>query len=213
MPYAAKAVIQHEYIAGTLNLWLTFWLPMNQKVKPLDTVWIVEIDAVPTAVTSSVWVDAHTMKLIITGLGSKPARVTVQFDGPDPNLCTTWGKDWEPWGPILSTDLTATLFFSGAILLWYGSVASIPSGWHLCDGMNGTPDLRDRFIVGARQDVGGNAKTYVDSTWTKTGGDVVHSHSGDTGMVNYGFAFDALSGIDDAFHLPPYYALAYIMKL
>lgn len=38
---------------------------------------------------------------------------------------------------------------AGAILLWSGSIASIPSGWVLCDGLNSTPDLRDRFIVGA----------------------------------------------------------------
>lgn len=37
----------------------------------------------------------------------------------------------------------------GMIMMWSGSVASIPSGWALCDGTNGTPDLRNRFIVGA----------------------------------------------------------------
>ncbi len=37
----------------------------------------------------------------------------------------------------------------GGIIMWNGSVASIPSGWALCNGANGTPDLRDRFIVGA----------------------------------------------------------------
>lgn len=36
---------------------------------------------------------------------------------------------------------------SGAIAIWSGSTASIPSGWVLCDGNNGTPDLRDRFVV------------------------------------------------------------------
>lgn len=38
---------------------------------------------------------------------------------------------------------------SGFIGMWSGSIASIPSGWYLCDGTNGTPNLRDRFIVGA----------------------------------------------------------------
>src|SRR5690606_19832012 len=37
----------------------------------------------------------------------------------------------------------------GGIIMWSGSIASIPAGWALCDGTNGTPDLRDRFIVGA----------------------------------------------------------------
>lgn len=38
---------------------------------------------------------------------------------------------------------------SGIITIWSGSVSSIPSGWVLCDGNNNTPDLRNRFIVGA----------------------------------------------------------------
>lgn len=44
--------------------------------------------------------------------------------------------------------LSATLP-SGIILLWSGQTTNIPSGWTLCDGSNGTPDLRNRFIVGA----------------------------------------------------------------
>ncbi|HQZ60518.1 MAG TPA: hypothetical protein PLQ39_12655, partial [Acinetobacter sp.] len=44
----------------------------------------------------------------------------------------------------------------------------IPSGWNLCDGTNGTPDLRDKFIVGASQDEGGIAKTNILGTLTKT---------------------------------------------
>jgi len=33
--------------------------------------------------------------------------------------------------------------------MWSGAIAAIPTGWVLCDGNNSTPDLRDRFIVGA----------------------------------------------------------------
>ncbi|HMP75131.1 MAG TPA: hypothetical protein PKE12_02430 [Kiritimatiellia bacterium] len=40
-------------------------------------------------------------------------------------------------------------FPSGGIALWSGSIASIPEGWALCDGSNGSPDLRDRFVMGA----------------------------------------------------------------
>lgn len=47
----------------------------------------------------------------------------------------------------LSTDLR--FMPSGGIILWSGSVATIPAGWVLCDGLNGTPDLRDRFVIGA----------------------------------------------------------------
>jgi hypothetical protein len=35
------------------------------------------------------------------------------------------------------------------VAVWSGSIEGIPTGWHLCDGSNGTPDLRDKFVVGA----------------------------------------------------------------
>ena len=38
---------------------------------------------------------------------------------------------------------------SGVVVSWYGDKVNVPSGWAICDGTNGTPDLRDRFIVGA----------------------------------------------------------------
>ena len=37
----------------------------------------------------------------------------------------------------------------GGIILWSGATNDIPTGWALCDGQNGTPDLRDRFVLGA----------------------------------------------------------------
>ncbi|GAI52202.1 unnamed protein product, partial [marine sediment metagenome] len=37
----------------------------------------------------------------------------------------------------------------GAIVLWSGAIVDIPDGWILCDGNNGTPDLRNKFVVGA----------------------------------------------------------------
>ena len=37
----------------------------------------------------------------------------------------------------------------GGIIIWSGAQNAIPQYWQLCDGTNGTPDLRDRFIVGA----------------------------------------------------------------
>ena len=45
-----------------------------------------------------------------------------------------------------------SLFPSGGIIMWSGAINDIPVGWALCDGSNGTPDLRDRFIVGAGRD-------------------------------------------------------------
>lgn len=37
----------------------------------------------------------------------------------------------------------------GAIVVWSGAENNIPANWHLCDGTNGTPDLRDKFVLGA----------------------------------------------------------------
>ena len=34
-------------------------------------------------------------------------------------------------------------------MIWSGASNAIPSGWVLCNGSNGTPDLRNRFVVGA----------------------------------------------------------------
>jgi len=72
----------------------------------------------------------------------------------------------------------ANSFPSGGIIIWSGSSAAIPSGWLLCDGTSSTPDLRDRFVVGA-------GSTYaVDATGGSKDAVVVsHSHtlSGTTG--------------------------------
>jgi microcystin-dependent protein len=48
-----------------------------------------------------------------------------------------------------TANITIPTVPAGGIIMWSGSVASIPSGWFLCDGANGTPDLRNRFVVGA----------------------------------------------------------------
>lgn len=37
----------------------------------------------------------------------------------------------------------------GIICIWAGAIVDIPSGWSLCDGSGGRPDLRDRFVIGA----------------------------------------------------------------
>jgi hypothetical protein len=59
---------------------------------------------------------------------------------------------------------------SGLIAMWKGSIASIPAGWALCNGSNGTPDLRDKFVVGADADVGGVAKSTVAGAAAQAGG-------------------------------------------
>jgi len=147
-------------------------------------------------------------------------------------------------------NITATGFTGGGIvpvggiIMWSGSVPTIPTGWALCNGSNSTPDLRDRFIVGAggsyaNAAVGGTANAIVVShTHTATVTDPGHFHSyGEAQRVQVGndndVAYDATSS--GAFNtgsnttgisvsnstegssgtnqnLPPYYALAYIMR-
>jgi hypothetical protein len=156
--------------------------------------------------------------------------------------------------PILqNAPASAPAVPSGGIILWSGSTGSVPSGWYLCDGTNGTPDLRNSFIVGAGNTyavgaTGGTADAIVVShTHTATSTSVVtdpgHHHmsqgnaapnGGGAGAVyssgsgnQPGYATtDATTGITVATtttnasagvsgtgqNLPPYYALAYIMK-
>jgi hypothetical protein len=76
----------------------------------------------------------------------------------------------------------------GVIVMWSGSVASIPSGWGLCDGTHGTPDLRDKFIVGARQDEAAVAKTNVTGALTQSGGSTAlpaHTHGIDHNHASF----------------------------
>ena len=152
-------------------------------------------------------------------------------------------------------------FVRGMIMIWSGYISEIPSGWALCDGQNGTPDLRGRFIVGAGRD-GANAVYY--QTKTKNPEDPIrtvkftlraedlpahrHMYIGDSNAPGddltliegvdgrsgkgsgYGakiltdsmiYAADSTHGVRQTSSTittlidvrPPYYALAYIMKL
>jgi hypothetical protein len=75
--------------------------------------------------------------------------------------------------------------------MWSGTVATIPAGWLLCNGSSGTPDLRDRFIIGARQDDAGTAKTNVTGALTQSGGTkdaitVSHTHTATSTVTDPG---------------------------
>ena len=80
----------------------------------------------------------------------------------------------------LPTMQTITSFVTGMIIMWYGTVATIPAGWYLCNGSNSTPDLRNRFVIAADADSGGVAKTTVTGVPTQAAGTadaVVVSHT------------------------------------
>ena len=148
----------------------------------------------------------------------------------------------------------------GGIIMWSGTIASLATSapnFKLCDGNNGTPDLRNRFIIGANADDGGVAKSNVETalfsnsdpndpssgiakqfggfknavllshTHTQTGGTtnddggahVPGSPSAGGNMTNISTTGINQAGADsttqtgkDA-NLPPYFALAYIMRI
>jgi microcystin-dependent protein len=124
----------------------------------------------------------------------------------------------------------------GGIIMWSGSIASIPTGWALCNGSSGTPDLRDRFIVGA-----GNNYSVAGVGGTTDSQLPAHTHNVTNGSAN---SFTAVTSVSDEpvnqggggsvnvadqessttftiesagisstnQNLPPYYALAFIMR-
>jgi hypothetical protein len=89
-----------------------------------------------------------------------------------------------------NTPTWGNAFIAGMIMLWSGSSASIPSGWLLCDGSNSTPDLRNRFVVGATSTyavnaTGGSADAIVVShTHTATVTDPGHFHTTTWNNIN-----------------------------
>ena len=92
------------------------------------------------------------------------------------------------YGIIGATPPAATPIPAGGIFLWSGSIGSIPAGYVLCNGSNGTPDLRNRFIVGAAStyavDATGGSADAVVVSHTHTATDAGHSHAA-TGGLSY----------------------------
>lgn len=133
---------------------------------------------------------------------------------------------------------SSSAFISGMVILWSGSADNVPSGWALCNGENGTPDLRDKFVVGAgltyqvgseggearhvltkdempshshaiKSDINNSAYNQTWPAWTEyTTGWTQQANSTETAPT-----YTQTAGGDTAHNnLPPYYALCYIMK-
>lgn len=106
----------------------------------------------------------------------------------------------------------------GTIVIWSGTLGTIPTGFRRCDGTNGTPDLRDKFVVGA-------GSTYAVGA---TGGSVLkdfdHSHVSAAPISEYRNTWDASTQVATIAHthttsdpiafnvIPPNAALYYIMR-
>ena len=199
----------------------------------------------PNKVVRGTEIDAE-FESIETAVASKADLVSPSFLG-SPSAPT-------PASNADNTLLATTAFVrdvlpAGVICMWSGSVATIPIGWSLCDGTSGTPDLRDRFIIGAGSSyavgaaAGSKDAVVVSHTHTATVTDPGHVHTvpqqvyvetgsgnfvgGSNGItpegsvnpattnvatgVTVGVSTVGVSGTDA--NLPPYLALAYIMKL
>ena len=147
-------------------------------------------------------------------------------------------------GLAIGTDVAAQAyaFPSGGIIMWSGSVASIPAGWFLCNGSNGTPNLLNRFVLAAGSTyavgaTGGSTDATLPShTHSLTVTDPGHAHTADqpyggstaanggpyfgqgsnrntgTASTGIGVTMAAAGGSPVGANMPPYYALAFIMK-
>jgi hypothetical protein len=114
-----------------------------------------EFNSLVTAVASK----ANTLSPVLTGTPVAPTATTTTNTT---QLATT----------AYVTTAVAASFPTGGIIIWSGAESAIPSGWILCNGSGGSPDLRDRFVVGA-------GTTYaVDATGGSANAVAVnHSHT------------------------------------
>ena len=137
---------------------------------------------------------------------------------------------------LLAGKTTLETFPVGGIILWSGTVAAIPTGWALCDGTNGTPNLTGKFVVHADADSSGTYNVGdtggADSVTLTTNQIPAHTHTYSDERVGSGSGdidkdFNSVTyqrsnittrttastgGGQSHENRPPYYALAYIMK-
>ena len=198
-----------------------------------DTVWI---DANTTSVANSINVgtnlDSTDADQFVTFVGASSGNNPIRVDAgikynPSTNRLTA-GSFAGDGSALTGVDS----FVSGMIIMWNSTVASIPTGFVLCDGNNGTPDLRGRFVVGHHPS---NGDYDVDDTGgeesvTLTVNQIpahTHTYVDQYVAINNGYrpwpannndcaARDVNSGSTGGGqpheNRPPYYALCYIMK-
>ena len=106
----------------------------------------------------------HTELNALTGVTASPAEIN-KLDG----LTATTAQ--------LNAIAATGGIPSGGIIMWSGAVSAIPAGWVLCNGSNSSPDLRNRFVVGAGSSYAVNATGGTDSVSLSTANIPAHSHS------------------------------------
>jgi len=142
-----------------------------------------------TTFTDSSGLIANTNPIVLGTDGRPPSTIWLldgffyKFVLEDANSVVIQDYD-NLYGIINAAAPAATPIPAGGILLWSGSIGSIPAGYVLCNGLNSTPDLRDRFLVGAGSTyavnaTGGSADSIVvthNHTATSTVTDPSHDH-------------------------------------
>jgi hypothetical protein len=144
-----------------------------------------EIDTEYNAIASAISSKADTDSPTFTGTPLAPTQATATTSNTQ--IATT------AFVQAAITAANSVLLPSGTIVLWSGSVAAIPTGWVLCNGSNSTPDLRNRFVVGAGSTyavggTGGSADAVtVSHTHTATSSvtDPGHTHSANVGSTTF----------------------------
>jgi hypothetical protein len=137
----------------------------------------------------------------------------------------TTGMEWRSFIPLqggLQGQHVPGVIPIGGIIMWSGSVATIPSGWHICDGTNNTPDLHDRFVVAAGSGyavgaTGGDAAlaahTHTIAGGTTAGGaNYAAVVSGPTSAAAHDVTTDS-TGAGNSGNMPPYFALCFIQRI
>ena len=119
-----------------------------------------EINSLQTQVYSNAKVASYML--------TNTAKITAQTQSTDDDSTT-----------VATTAFVYNHMPSGIIVMWNSSAASIPTGWQLCNGTNGTPDLRDRFVIGA-----GSSYAVAATGGSKDAVVVSHQHAGTTENVN-----------------------------
>jgi hypothetical protein len=90
------------------------------------------------------------------------------------------------YGIIGVQPTTGATIPAGLISMWSGSIGSIPSGWYLCDGSNGTPNLTDRFIIGAGSTYAVNGTGGATSVTLVTANMPAHTHTATSTVTDPG---------------------------
>lgn len=147
----ANAVITGGYISNLSNIAATIGT-FSSVVTGAVTASAGTLSGLTSVTTSNVHATTATVSNIQATSGNISNIVGANNTFTTANLVNSVAttKDYSDSSTaIATTAFVQSVLPRGMIIMWGGSVVSIPAGWQLCDGSNTTPDLRNKFIVGA----------------------------------------------------------------